>query len=226
MPTFRHSAGAAALAAGLATALAAPAHAAPPPPFTLGYHAAATTTVKKLGQEVDFPATTFEPTVTLREGAPSTVEGPLALPAADTSLRLGSLKLVTITLQTDQASPVYGVVTIDGPVWTISSQQTFSVHITKIAPFGVKHVNLVGRNCRTAPTTASLVGTLDFSKVGRPGGPDNTVMSGSYAVPRFTGCGLVTPMLNTLVSGPANPISVHLTMGAQSAAVAATRLTR
>jgi hypothetical protein len=112
----------------------------PPQPFTLSYHAAATTTVKKLDQTVDFPRTTCEPAV---------------------------------TLQTDQAS----------------------------LPDGADHRE-PGRHPGLQPGRSA-------------GGPDNTLMSGSYASPKLTGCGLVTPVLNSLVSGPANPISVHLTMGAQ-----------
>jgi hypothetical protein len=35
-------------------------------------------------------------------------------------------------------------------------------------------------------------------------------VSGTYTVPRFAGCGLITPVLNLTITGPGNTISLTL----------------
>jgi hypothetical protein len=177
-------------------------------PFSLTWNAAATTTATKLGQQIDFPATTFTATIRPKK---RTLSGPLVLPPATTAIKLGQLDLVKITMQVAEPSQVTGKIKVDGPVWTIDAQQSYRVLITKVTgPAGL--VNLVKPGCGTARTTATLSGTVDFAKVGAPGGPGDYTMSGSYPIPEFTGCGLLMDgLLSSLVAGPGNPLSVHFT---------------
>lgn len=194
--------------AGLALAPAAQAA-----QFTLTWKADATTTVKKLNQVVPFPQTTFTATVTSGTATnPATLVGTLVLPPTKTKLKLGTLDLVTITMEVAEPTQVTGTIAVDGPVWTVDAQQSFRVRITKISPSGSPWINLVRPGCQTSVTTAHLTGTIDFTKAGSPGGPGDYVMAGSYPIPRFSGCGLlVNPVLNSLVAGPGNPLSVHFT---------------
>jgi hypothetical protein len=197
-----------------ATMLAAPADAKPKhkpvraKPFSLTWNAAATTTATKLGQQIAFPATTFTAKIRPRK---RTLSGPLVLPPATTSVKLGKLDLVKITMQVAEPSKVTGRIKVDGPVWTIGAKQSYRVLITKVSgPAGL--VNLVKPGCGTARTTATLTGKVDFTKIGQPGGPGDYTMGGSYPIPKFTGCGLVMDgLLSSLVSGPGNPLSVHFT---------------
>jgi hypothetical protein len=177
-------------------------------PFSLTWNAAATTTATKLGQQIDFPATTFTAKIRPKK---RTLSGPLVLPPATTSIKLGQLDLVKITMQVAEPSKVTGKINVDGTVWTIDAQQSYRVLITKVTgPAGL--VNLVKPGCGTARTTAALSGTVDFAKVGAPGGPGDYTMSGSYPIPEFSGCGLLMDgLLSSLVSGPDNPLSVHFT---------------
>lgn len=196
------------LLAGIALAPAAQAA-----QFTLSWKADATTTVKKLRQVVPFPQTTFTATITSGTATtPATLAGDLVLPPTKTKLRLGTLDLVTITMEVAEPTQVTGTIAVDGPVWTVAAEQSFRVRITKIAPSGTPWVNLVRPGCQTSVTTAQLTGTIDFTKAGSPGGPGDYVMAGSYPIPRFSGCGiLINPVLNSLVAGPGNPLSVHFT---------------
>jgi hypothetical protein len=179
-----------------------------PDPVVLTWKAEATSTVAKLDQDVTFPATSFTGTILPLE---RTLSGPLVLPPAKTSLKLGDLDLVKITMEAADASPVDATIQVDDTLWTVQATQTFSIKIRRLTgPADL--VNLVKPGCGTAPTTASLSGTVDFAKFGQPGGPGDYTMSGSYAIPEFTGCGaLMDSLLTDLVSGPGNALSVHFT---------------
>ena len=75
--------------------------------LSLSWKADATTTVKKLNQQVTFPASKFDATVT-PNGDSGTITGTLALPDATTKVGLGKLKLVRITMAVTDASKVNG----------------------------------------------------------------------------------------------------------------------
>jgi hypothetical protein len=180
-------------------------------PISMTWNADATTTVKKLGQRIVFPRTTFAATVTPSTSS-GTITGRLDLPAAVSTTRLGSLVLATMTLKTADASPVAGTAIFDGPVWHVTARQSFRIKLLRISPLGLPWINLVGPYCQTGMTTATLTGDIDFTKLGQPGGPTDYNMSGNYTIPSFSGCGwLLTPALNALVSGPGNPLNVHFT---------------
>src|SRR6478735_289662 len=170
MNTHVRAAAAAVVLSGLMTAtmLAGPADAKPKPkpikakPFSLTWDAAATTTATKLGQQIAFPATTFTAKIRPRK---RTLSGPLVLPPATTSVKLGQLDLVKITMQVAEPSKVTGRIKVDGPVWRINAKQSYRVLITKVTgPAGL--VNLVKPGCGTARTTANLSGQVDFTKIG------------------------------------------------------------
>lgn len=179
-----------------------------PDPIVLSWAADATTTVAKMGQEVQFPPATFTGTIQPQE---RTLTGPLALPPAKTSVKLGTLDLVRITMEVADPSPVSATIDVDDTLWTVQAEQTFAIKIRRLTG-AADLVNFVKPGCGTATTTATLTGTVDFAKVGLPGGPGDYTMSGTYAIPEFTGCGLVmNSLLTSLVSGPGNPLSVHFT---------------
>ena len=123
-------AGAAALALTVVAAPAAQADS-----FDATWKADATTTVATLGQTVHFPTTTFTGTITPQtDTTPATITGPLVLPQATSSVRLGSLELVTMTLQAADPTPVKGTIRVVGPVWHISAHQGFRVKVLRISP--------------------------------------------------------------------------------------------
>src|SRR5262249_5598412 len=160
-------------------------------------NADATTTMHKLNKKVTFPRTRFNGTV---DTATATLTGALALPPTTTSLRLGSLNLVTIGLSVVDAGPVTAPIVVDGPVWHVKASQQFRIRIIRISPLDSPSVNLIrGRTCKTGMTTASLAGDIDWTAGGQPGGPSDYTMAGGYPIPRFSGCGLLlNPLLNSI----------------------------
>ncbi|ORM27763.1 hypothetical protein [Williamsia sp. 1135] len=197
------------LAVGLA--VAGPANAFDLP---IDYTANTTTVLKKLNQKVTFPATGLTSVLSTEDFSTGTLTGELNLPTTTTDLKLGSLNLATVTLSIVDPSPVTGTVKFAEDFTTVAlkAQQSFKVKINSIQPLGLDtgsaNLNLLpaGAHCETSVTTADLAGTIDLS-----GTSLDTTLSGTYPIPAFTGCGnLVGPVLNSLVSGPGNTLTVAL----------------
>ena len=181
--------------------------------FTITSHAEVTSTIKKNAQVVTFPTTTSTATITPGTStSPARISAVMDLPAATTTMKLGRLDLVRVTMRSESTAPTTGTIDVDGPVWTIHATQKFRVRITKISPIGLPWINLVRPGCQTAETSAALTGTLDFSKGNQAGGPGNYWLRGTYTIPSFTGCGLLNnPLLTAIVSGPGNTLAAHFT---------------
>lgn len=198
-----------ALAVGLA--FAGPANAFDLP---IDYTANTSTVIKKLNQKLTFPATQLASVLSTEDLKTGTLTGELELPKTTTDLKLGPLNLATITLSIVDPSPVDGTVKFaeDFSSVAVNAHQSFKVKINSIEPLGIDtgsaNLNLLAANanCVTSVTTANLTGTIDLS-----GKSLDTTLSGSYPIPAFTGCGnLVGPVLNSLVSGPGNTLTVAL----------------
>ena len=99
----------------------------------------------------------------------------------------------------------------DGPaVGTVSATQ-----ITATAKVTIRVHNvwsggipvIVGSNCKTeVPATISLVSQPGFTVLG---GGD---LAGNYTMPDLDNCLLVTGLLNALIAGPDNDITLHLAL--------------
>ena len=178
-------------------------------PFSLTWNAAATTTATKLGQQIAFPSTTFTATIRPKK---RTLSGPLVLPPATTSVKLGKLDLVKITMQVAEPSKVTGTIEVDGPVWTIDAKQSYRVLITKVTgPAGL--VNLVKPGAAPRGPPRRCPGTVDFTKVGHAGRAGRLHDERELPDPGVHRAAalLMDALLSSLVSGPGNPLSVHFT---------------
>jgi hypothetical protein len=225
----RVASSAAAMAATLTlgVALAGPA-AADTIDLEIDYTANTSTVIKKLNQKVDFPATPLATTLSLEFPSleSGTLSGQLNLPTTSTDLKLGPLNLATITMSIVDPSEVTGTAGINLETFdvTLKAQQSFKIKIDSIQPLGIStgsaNLNLLPpkANCVTSVTTANLSGTANLDA-----GLD-TVLSGTYEIPAFTGCGnLVGPVLNSLVSGPGNTLTVDLKTNTDGAATSMLR---
>jgi len=147
------------------------------------------------------------------------LRGTFVLPSATTKLALGPLNAATIKLTVAEPSALAGTATYveDGIILDVT--QSFKVKIDNIAPLGIggsgsasSQGTLVGPNCETTVTSAHLTGKVSPLE---PEDPDIFLkgsMSGKYTIPAFKNCGLLTPVLTALVSGPDNPLNVNLTL--------------
>lgn len=130
-----------------------------------------------------------------------TVTASLNLPPATGSFKELGLIPVTATVAFIQNGPTTGKVNLNtGAVMTKSS---ITLQITSLSVAGLPVP--VGPACESAtPAAVSLASRPGFSIV------NGGTVSGTYTVPPFAHCGLITPVLNLTITGPGNAISLSL----------------
>lgn len=194
---------AAALAVVGAFAVAAPAASAQEVPFT-NWKVSGTLGIKKLKQSVTIPSgATFNGSWNVSTGA---LSGSVSIPTIKARLKVLGLP-VDATLELVEARPVSGSITIgtDGNV-TVKATSASTIYIRRLSsPY--LPLNLVNsRTCRTSqPVELPLSATVPFAQLGQ-----GISFSGTTTLPSLTGCGLTTPLLNLLMSGPGNPFQIQL----------------
>jgi len=136
--------------------------------------------------------------VNLTTGA---VTASLNLPPATGSFKELGLIPVTATVAFLQNGPTTG--TVDLNTGAVTTMSNITLQITSLSVAGLPVP--VGPSCESAtPASVSLASQPGFSIV--KGG----TVSGTYTVPPFAGCGLITPVLNLTITGPGNTISLTL----------------
>jgi hypothetical protein len=73
-----------------------------------------------------------------------------------------------------------------------------------LGPLPVPPVNLVGDKCTTE--TPIVVTMSGIAKIGQ-----KSTFTGSFTIPKFKTCSVMTPILNQLVPGPGNTFSATAT---------------
>lgn len=202
----KRSLGAAALAAAasaavaLGSALSAPAAAAP---LKFAYHVTGTSMVKKTNSTVKLGPATLH----LRLRGNGSFTGSLKLPPAQTSFKALGLLPVTATATFIQVGKLTGRLrTVKGRVHVTSvAHDILRLSDVKVADIPQN----VGDKCQTKqPIALSVKNTKPFDLT--KGG----FLHGTFTIPSFADCGLLnTPLINLLVPGPGNTVSLHLTHG-------------
>lgn len=195
---MRRAACACSLVAAIGLAAAASASAATIP--LSNWSLSGSLTLAKLGQSVALPAgSTFNGGLDL---STDQLTGDVSIPQFTSRLYVLGLP-VDATLQFAEAAPVSGQVTI-GATSTITATASENIHIVRLSS-PLLPLNLVGNSCRTS---APVVLPLNYS------GPLTLTtgfsFSGKATIPPLQGCGLATPLLSLLMSGPNNPFSITL----------------
>jgi hypothetical protein len=184
--------------AATAIAVATPAQAAPIPiDFN---NVTGTTHLNKPDVDVAVPKSVVRTQVDLEA---KTVTGSAELADLTAKLNLASLIGVTSTVR---IVPVGGLTgTIDLGASHLSTTTTFTLQVIDVHLDAAPGINLVRSGCRTSrPTSLTLVNTtpVDIFK------PITT--EGTYTIPSFTRCGILTPLLTLLLSGPGNKMTLIL----------------
>ncbi len=128
------------------------------------------------------------------------VNGSTFLKAANATVPLGPGALRS-TVAFIQDGPTTGKVDLStGAVTTMSN---ITLQITNLTVAGLPVP--VGPSCESAtPASVALASQPGFSIV------NGGTVSGTYTVPPFAGCGLITPVLNLTITGPGNTITLTL----------------
>lgn len=173
-------------------------------PFT-NWNVGGSLTIAKLGQSATLPpGGTFNGSADLTTG---TLSGDVSIPQFTTQLSVLGVP-VDATLQFVEAKPVSGTVSVSGSNATINATATAYVKLTRLASPFLPILNLVTNGCQTSqPVVLPLNTTAPLSQVLSSG----LTFSGTTTIPLLQGCGLATPLLDALMSGPNNPFTVTLT---------------
>jgi hypothetical protein len=184
------------LAAGAILAAAAPASA--QTTIKVKYPVTGSTLLEKVNATAALGPGTLTSTVNLSTGA---VTANLTLPPASVSFTELDLVPVTATTAFINDGPTTGTVNLDTGAVTTTSHITLQVTSLTVAGLPV----LVPSRCESAtPATVTVNSLPGFTIVN--GGS----LSGTYTVPPFAHCGLLTPVLNLTIPGPGNTITLKL----------------
>ena len=162
------------------------------------YPVKGSTTLAKVNSTAALGPGTLTSTVNLVTGA---VRANLKLPPATVSFKQFGLIPVTATTAFIQDGPTTGK--IDLNTGAVSTTSHITLQITSLTVAGIP--TPVGSACESkTPATVAVTSQPGFSIVN--GGN----LSGTYTIPPFANCGLVTALLNLTVPGPGNTITLTL----------------
>lgn len=186
------------LVAALALAATPTAASASDTMLTVRYPINGSTLVKATNASLTLGPGTLKSTVDLNTGA---LTAKLNLPPATGSFKELGIVPVTATVALLQNGPTTGNIDLNTGAVTTTSNVTLQITSLSVAGLPVP----VGSSCESStPASIMLTSQPGFSII--KGG----TVSGTYTIPPFAGCGLVTPVLNLTIAGPGNTISLTL----------------
>ncbi len=198
-PVFRRASAAAltGLVAAVTVAASAPAAAASSN-LTVKYPVTGSTVIKSVNATMKLGPGTLKSTVSLATGS---LTAHLALPPATASFKQFGLIPVTATTAFIQDGKTTGKVNLSTGAVVTHSRITLQVTSLSVAGIPIP----VGSQCETAtPAKVTVTSRPGFSIV--KGGN----LSGTYTIPQFANCGLVTVLLNLTIPGSGNTITLTL----------------
>ena len=186
------------LGAVAAVAVAAPAQAAPIP---INFNnVTGTTHLAKPNVDVAVPTSSVQTQVDLET---NTVTGTANLANLTAKLNLANLIGVTSTVK---IVPVGGLTgTIDLGASKLSTTTRFTLQVIDVHLYAAPRINLVKSSCRTVRASTLTLNNTTPVDLFQP-----ITMVGTYTIPPFTGCGILTPLLSLLLSGPNNTMTLTL----------------
>jgi hypothetical protein len=167
---------------------------------TVTYPVTGSTYIKAINSTLSLGPGTLTSTVDLKTSA---VSANLSLPAATGSFKELGFIPVTATTEFIQDAAATGTANLKTNKVSVTSKTT--LRITKLSVAGLPIQ--VGRDCETrTPASITVKSQRGFTVLG--GGN----LAGKYTIPRFSHCGLATPLINLTIPGSGNTLT--LTLGA------------
>lgn len=174
------------------------------PIWTLNHNASVTTDVAKAGRSVTFSGSQVSTIDIGRYSDNVTADLKLGQGQLPVDIPLGPIKIPGVGTATLQIEPI-GKAKGSFDSGNIDVTQKFNIHVVKVTPLKLGGPNLVGNNCRSAsPVSLNLKGKLT-------GLFDPFTLSGTFTIPKFANCGLLTSTVSSLTSGPGNTAKATFT---------------
>lgn len=199
----RVAAGISLLAAAAVSLVAVAGPAAAKPVVKVAYHVVGTSTIAKTNSVVKLGPTTL---VTALK-ADATFTATMPLPPTSTSFSALGLLPVSADVTFKQVGKITGAL-IAKPRVHVRATSRYLIQLSNVQVAGVP--TPVGSQCETASPVTIKVATpkgtvFDLTK----GGP----LKGTYTIGDFQNCGLTTTLINLLVPGPDNKVTLNLSHG-------------
>lgn len=171
--------------------------------LTVAYDVSGTSTVAKTNSTIDLgPAT-----LTVGLDAQGNFTGTLPLPPATTSFKALGLLPTTATVNFVPAGPVTGALSAH-PNVMITSTATYYLRLSDVSVAGLPA--FVGDHCQTKQPVTIPANTPDGQTFNITAGG---TVTGTYTIGDFDDCALMTPLINLLVPGAGNTVSLQLSNG-------------
>ena len=158
------------------------------------------TVVKKPNVTITVPQSTFVAKLDLGTGK---LTGDMKVPDLTMKMKLFGHIPVTSTVRMVPVGQT--TANVDLAAGKITSTTTFTLQVTRVSQDWFPKLNLVPATCTTSkPSVATLVNTtpIDLFK--------GTTLAGTYEIPSFKSCGVLSPMLSLLMAGPGNTMTLTL----------------
>jgi hypothetical protein len=173
--------------------------------FGFHYKVVASTHIKKMNQTITTPpGGIFDGEADFDTAQ---IRGKIKLPPITFTFSQAGVPLARATAQIVAAKPITGKINLNN--FRVTTTSVFNMRIVSAyaatpsvpgvgpLPLPLPPVNLVGDQCTTEkPISVTMSG---IAKIGA-----KTTFSGSFTIPRFKTCSVMTPILNQLVPGPGN----------------------
>jgi hypothetical protein len=158
------------------------------------------TVLAKPAVSTPIPKSSFTAIFDLADGS---IVGDMKVPDLTMKMKLFGLVPVTSIVRLVPVGQTVGKA--DLGAGKIQATTTFTIEVVRASSDLTPNLNLVPAGCTTsAPSAATLYNTapLDLSKP--------IPLEGTYTVPSFKNCGILTPLLTHLLSGPGNTLKISL----------------
>lgn len=166
--------------------------------ITASYPVTGTTNIASTNSSLTLGPGTLAATADLTTG---TVTGSISLPPATGTFTEIGIVPVTVTAAFIQDGQTTGTINLSTGAISATSQITLQITDLKVAGLDIP----VGPACKSAyPATITVTSGTGFGVLS--GGP----VSGTYTIPPFVNCLLETPLIDLVIPGPGNTISLTL----------------
>jgi hypothetical protein len=172
--------------------------------LNVAYDVVGTSTVAKTGSTIALGPTTL----TTALNPDGTFTGSLPIPQTSTAFNALGLLPVTSDVNFIAVGAATGALTTKNHKQLVSATSQYVIKLSNVKVAGLPA--FVGPHCQTAQPVIIAVatpsgGSFDITNGG--------VLSGTFTIGKFAHCGLTTPLLNQLVPGAGNTVSLTLSNG-------------
>lgn len=163
------------------------------------YDAVGSSVVAKTGSTVALGPATLSATV----NPDGSFTASLPLPPSTTSFKALGLLPISATVSFVAAAPVTGQIVSD-PTTRLTSTSSYFIKLSNVKTAGIP--TPVGSKCQTkAPVSIPAAGPFSITQGG--------TLTGTYTIGNFSHCGLTTALINLLIPGGGNTVTLTLSNG-------------